>query len=485
MLNGRLSRLCAVLLVVAGGSGAAVASDVDLPSTPAARHAAAWLEGFNSGEAEAMRAMYEEHLAAEALARRSMEDRLGRYEQSHGRFGTLTPVRVVEVTDDFVRLVVKPGAEGLPYLQLDFDCEKNAPFGIERVALSPVSSPEAAGRRPPALAVADLPARFDAYLTEKAQSDEFSGVVLVAKQGVSVFRKAYGTAERRFDVPNRVDTRFNIGSIGKLITQMAVAQLAETGKLRLEDKLARWLPDWPRESAEKITIEHLVMHRSGVPDFLNEPYLRERFFQLDRSRLRHNSDFLPIFRDEPLLFEPGTSERYSNSGFVLLGEIVGRASGEDYYDYVRKHILEPAGMKNSGYFEGDDVTPNVATGYYPDGNTDGALRANTILLWPRGFAAGGPYATADDLLRFEEALRGGKLASPAWSRWVIGGPNPGDAAGEEPMPDGYVLAGGAEGITARLSRVGEWTLVVLSNLDRRIMSEVEDHLQELLAAVDG
>lgn len=485
MLNGRLSRMSAVLLLVAGAAGAALASEVDLPSTPAGRHVAAWLEAFNSGDTGAMRAMYEEHLAAEALARRSMEDRLGRYEQSHGRFGALTPVRVVEVTNDFVRLVVDPSVEGLPYLQMDFECEENAPFGIERVALSPVSSPEAAGRRPAPLAAADLPARFDAYLTEKAKSDEFSGVVLVAKQGVPVFRKAYGSAERRFDVPNRVDTRFNIGSIGKLITQMAIAQLAEAGKLRLEDTLERWLPDWPRESAEKITIEHLVAHRSGVPDFLNEPYLRERFFRTDRSGLRHNRDFLPLFRDEPLLFEPGTSERYSNSGFVLLGEIIGKASGEEYYDYVREHILEPAGMTESGYFEGDDVTPNVATGYYPDRNAGGALRANTILLWPRGFAAGGLYATADDLLRFEEALRGAKLASPAWSRWVLGGPAPGDSAGEEPMPDGYVLAGGAEGITARLGRVGGWTLVVLSNLDRRIMSKVEDHLQELVAAVEG
>jgi CubicO group peptidase (beta-lactamase class C family) len=474
-----------VLLAVAGGLGTAVAAEVDLPATPAGRHAAAWLEAFNSGDAETMRAMYEKHLAAEALAKRPMEDRIGRYKASQGRFGTLTPVRIVEATDGFLRLVLKPGVEGLPYLQFDFKCEKNAPLGLRSVAISPVSSPEAAERRPPPLTVADLPDRFDAYLTEKTKSDEFSGVVLVANGGEPVFRQAYGVAERRFDVPIRVDTRFNIGSIGKLITQMAIAQLAEAGKLRLEDKLERWLPDWPRESAVKITIEHLVAHRSGVPDFLNEPYLHERFFKTDRSRLRHNRDFLSIFRDEPLLFEPGTSERYSNSGFVLLGEIIGKASGEDFYDYVRKHILDPAGMKETGYFESDDVTPNVATGYYPDRDADGALRENTIRLWPRGFAAGGLYSTVDDLLRFETALRGGELASPAWSRWVLGGPIPGDSAAEESMPDGYILAGGAEGITARLGRVDDWTLVVLSNLDRRIMSKVEDHLQELVGALDG
>jgi CubicO group peptidase (beta-lactamase class C family) len=484
LLTG-LFQACVVLLILAGTSATAVPSVVELPDTLTGQHAAAWLEAFNSGDAASMRSMYEAHLSTEALAKRSIDDRLSRYQEMHERIGRLMPVRVVEATDDFLRVVAKSGSEGAPYFQLDFEFEPKAPSGISRIRLQSVRSPADADRRPPPLTAEDLPAQFDAYLSSKTKSDEFSGTVLVAKRGTPVFRRAYGLAERRFDVPNQVDTRFDMGSIGKLITHLAIAQLAEAGKLELDDRLDRWLPDWPKEPAAKITIEHLVMHRSGVPDFLNEPYLNARFFKTDRSQLRHNRDFLVLFRDEPLLFEPGTSERYSNSGFVLLGEVIAKASGEDYYDYVRKHILDPAGMKHTDYIERDAVTSNVARGYYPDADAEGGLRENTILLWPRGFAAGSAYTTVDDLLRFEQALRGAKLASPAWSRWVLGGPKPGASSADQPIPDGYALMGGAQGISALLLRTDEWSLIVLSNLDRRIISKVEDRLMDWLGNVTG
>lgn len=220
-----------------------------------------------------------------------------------------------------------------------------------------------------------------------------------------------------------------------------------------------------------------------MPDFLNEPYLRERFFRSDRSGLRHNRDFLAIFRNEPLLFEPGTAERYSNSGYVLLGEIIAKASGEDFYDYVRRHVYEPAGMTGTGAWEADDPEPNVARGYYATQGGAGPVRENTISLWPRAFAAGGGLTTVDDLLAFQTALGSGKLASPAWSGWVLGGPRPGSAPGATLMPDWYVLMGGAEGITARLDRAGAWTLVLLSNLDRGLMGRVEEDLHDWLRGV--
>jgi CubicO group peptidase (beta-lactamase class C family) len=455
---------------------------VKLPDTPAARHAAAWLVAFNAGDDAGLRAMLEEHLAAGARVTRSIDERIVSMRQMKEREGTLTVMRVVQADENFVRLVVR-NATGA-FLQLDFECEPVDPHGVQRVMVAMVPDPEAVAPRPPAISAADLPSYFDEYLSARARADEFSGVVLVAKDGAPVFRKAYGTADRRFDVPNRLDTRFNMGSIGKLLTKTAIAQLSEAGRLRLDDRLERWLPGWPSESGSKITVEHLVNFRSGVPDFLNEPDLKRRFFAADRSQLRHNRDFIPFFRDEPLLFEPGTSERYSNSGYVLLGEIIERASGRDYYDYLRERVLIPAGMTDTDWAEADDPEDNTARGYFRSEGGTGPLRENTILLWPRGFAAGGGQTTVDDLLRLEQALREAKLVSPAWSLWVLA-PDvpPPPASVDQPMPTRYVLMGGAEGITASLAHNGAWTLVLLSNLDRGIMGKVEEHLLDCLSAI--
>jgi len=208
----------------------------------------------------------------------------------------------------------------------------------------------------------------------------------------------------------------------------------------------------------------------------------QRYQDMNHAALRHNRDYVALFRDDSLRFEPGTSQRYSNGGFVLLGEVVAKASGADYYDYVRGHVFESAGMKGTDSFEADDPTPNVAMGYH-HANDGRLLRENVYSRPARGSAAGGGYSTVDDILRFEQALRGGKLASPAWSRWVLGGPKPGPGAADGPMPDAYTLGGGALGITASIAHRGEWTLILLSNLDRGIMGSVENQLQAWLESV--
>jgi CubicO group peptidase (beta-lactamase class C family) len=452
-----------------------------LPDTPVGRHAAAWLEAYNSGDEAKVRAVYEQHFAASSLSRRPMADRLRVFRQIYERDGSLSPLRVVQSEERFLRLVTE-AATGV-FLQMDFECEKESPFGLVGIGVMPVRDPEAVAPRPPPVTATELPERFESYLAEQTAAGRFSGVVLVAKDGKPVLRKAYGLADRRFEAANREDTRFNMGSLGKLVTKLAIAQLAEAGQLSLDDPLERWLPDWPQETAGKITIEHLAEHRSGVPDFLNDASLRERFFQSDRSVLRHNRDFLKYFRDEPLLFEPGAARRYSNSGYVLLGEVIERVSGEDYYDYIRKHIHEPAGMKGTGSWAADDPEPNIARGYYATEGGTGPVRENTIHLWPRALAAGGGYTTVDDLLALDLVLQGAKLASPEWSAWVLGGPRPGSGDDTASIPDHYVLAGGAEGITARLDRIGPWVMVLLSNLDRGMMGRVEEHLHGWLRGV--
>lgn len=476
MRNGtRCGVRTALLLILACGPMAARAADVKLPDVPAGRHAQVWLQAFNSGEEAAIRKMLLGHFAARALATTPVEARIGRLRQLRDQAGgAFTPVRVVEAAADFVRLIAKDGNGR--WTQLDFLCEEQAPFGLVGIRLNEIDDPAAVGPRPPALSAAELPARFEAYLAERAKADEFAGVVLVARNGTPVFRKACGIAERRFGAAVREDTRFNLGSLCKLFTRLSIAQLAEQGRLRLDDALERWLPDWPRGSGRKITLDMLAEHRAGTTDFFNE-----RFQRMDRSALRHNRDYVALFRDDSLWFEPGTAQRYSNGGFVLLGEVVAKASGADYYDYVRRHVFEPAGMKGTDSYEADDPTPNVAMGYYREGG--GPLRENVHTRPARGSAAGGGYATADDLLCFEQALRNAKLVGPAWSRWVLGGPRPGVGPDAGPVPDAYAMAGGAPGVTASLTHRGEWTLIVLSNLDRGIMGKVETQLQEWLEGV--
>jgi D-alanyl-D-alanine carboxypeptidase len=234
--------------------------------------------------------------------------------------------------------------------------------------------------------------RVDARLDSLTRAGAFSGAVLIADNGTPFFRKAYGLASRAPEAPNDPQTKFNLGSINKIFTKIAIGQLAQRGKLRLDDTIDRYLPDYPREAASRITIAHLLEHRGGVADFFGEKYRA-----MDHTRLRSVSDWILLFRDEPLHFAPGTQEEYSNGGYVLLGAIIEKVSGQDYYTYVREHIYQPAGMKDTDSYSFDDHVSNLATGYTQRGNAgdassgESAPRPNKFSMPWRGSPAGGGY----------------------------------------------------------------------------------------------
>ena len=220
-----------------------------------------------------------------------------------------------------------------------------------------------------------------------------------------------------------------------------------------DDTIDRYLPDYPRDAASKITIAQLVEHRGGVGDIFGP-----RYAGMDRSKLRRVSDWIPLFRDEPLHFEPGSRREYSNGGYVLLGAIVEQVSGRDYYDHVRARIYRPAGMNDTDHFADGDPVENLARGYTrrldTPGEDDGTgLRDNGPTRPWRGSPAGGGYSTVDDLDRFVQALRGGRLLDAKWTAWAVG-----DAGG-------IGVAGGAPGINAALETNGPYTIAVLANLD--------------------
>jgi CubicO group peptidase (beta-lactamase class C family) len=270
-------------------------------------------------------------------------------------------------------------------------------------------------------------------------ADAFSGVVLLAEGDSILLLEARGQADRNAGRANTPDTRFNVGSLSKAFTTIAVHQLEARGLLTLDDTLARYLPSYPNPSvARRVTIRHLLEMSSGIPDFFNE-----RYATAPKEKLTSLDAYLPLIADLPLDFEPGTRRRYSNGGFLLLGLVIEAVAGTDYYSYIRDHIYAPADMRESGSPSTAERDERYAVGYAGPGRS-----VNTETLPGRGSSAGGGYSTARDLLRFVRALEKGTLRHPS-------------------APEGLGIAGGAPGLNAAL----EWdrsrgiVVIVLANLD--------------------
>ena len=308
--------------------------------------------------------------------------------------------------------------------------------------------PAALAAQVPAVAISEaaLRQRLTFTMDSLSRAGAFSGVVLLAKRGAPMWEHAYGLADRARKTPNTVETAFNLGSINKQFTQIAIRQLAAAGKLHLDSSLATYWPDYPDAAvARSVTIRQLLQHRAGLGGNI--------FGELPgkpRLAIRHNRDYIALFASEPPVFAPGERQQYCNACYVVLGEVVSRVSGEDYYAYVRAHIYVPAGLTHTAHHAPDSLPPATAIGY-TTGREEAApgtpLKPNTDQLPGRGSAAGGGYSTARDLMRFVQALREQKVPD---------GP-----------PPGIGIAGGSGGMNAVVEGdlPGGYDLIVLANLD--------------------
>ncbi len=279
-----------------------------------------------------------------------------------------------------------------------------SPFSITEFGLRPGKLPQSEGTEPRPTEIEAL-MDFDAMLTRLSDADEFSGAALVAKDGKVIFKKAWGKADHVSGALNRIDTKFNLASAGKMFTGVAVLQLVEAKKLALDDTVGQHLPDYANKDVrEQVTIRHLLTHTSGLGEMFNARYKNER------ERLRSVKAFVRLFENDSLRFKPGSRWSYSNAGYCLLGAIVEKVSGENYYDYLDKHVFGPAGMRNTGAFETDKPIDNLAIGFTRDGaETPEELRArhdNLKLHVVKGSPAGGSFSTVEDLHRFAAALLG-------------------------------------------------------------------------------
>ena len=467
--------LCVALLFALSAS-AQNARPVELPDTPAGRTVAAYVKAFNSGDEKAMRDFFTNHLAASSLAGRPLDARIEVYREMRGNMGTIEVRRVLTARDDEVVVLAQTARSD--WFELGFQFEKNPPHKLSGLRIEDAEPPGAATE------ANDLPLRLtetqfieglDKQIAQAVAADEFSGAVLIARKDKPVFQKAYGLASKEYNVPNRVDTKFNLGSINKIFTQIAIGQLVENGKLSLDDKLGKHLPDYPnREAAEKVTIRQLLDMKSGIGDFFGP-----EFEATPKDKLRSVRDFIPLFAKKPLQFEPGTKQQYSNGGYIVLGAIVEKVSGHDYYEYVREHIFKPADMQNTDWYEADVATPNLASGYTKEGSATRDRRNNFYTRPAKGSPAGGGYSTAPDLLKFVAALREGKLRTPHFR--AEQGPS------ARASFRGLGIAGGAPGINAVVEADEErgYTIIVMSNYDPPAAEKLARQIRAWIGRLDN
>lgn len=233
---------------------------------------------------------------------------------------------------------------------------------------------------------------------------EFMGTVLVAQGDRIIFDKGYGSADLEWKVANTPDAKFRLGSITKQFTAACILLLEERGKLKTSDLVKQHMPDAPA-AWDKVTIFHLLTHTSGIPSFTEFPdYHAHELTTMTAEQL------VAWFRDKPLEFEPGTQWKYDNSGYALLGYLIEKISGQSYADFVRENIFKPLAMNDSGYDSNTAIIPHRASGYTHKGD---AFENAGYIDMSIPLSAGALYSTTHDLLRWEQALFGGKVVSAA------------------------------------------------------------------------
>ena len=405
----------------------------------------ALLEAVNSGSAESWEAFAQARFTPALLTQQSAHERAQLYQQIADRFGTIAIESVRRQGPDAPLQIHVKGSKATGVIEMELD--SGPPPRIAGLRLpADVPAPAASSGGPSgavpinaSMTSAEIDSRLDAYFTKLAADDEFSGVAMVARNGVPVFFKAYGLADREKKIPNNIRTRFNLGSINKMFTQAAIRQLVAAGKLSMTDTLGKFFPGYPQATSRAATVEQLLTMRGGLADFFGEA-----FTSAPKSKFASNADYFKFVSSQPPLFSPGERNQYCNGCYIALGAIVEKASGMPYEKYIAENIFSRAEMTSTGYPRSDRPAADIAQGYTRRGTGEGGWRNNIEMHGVAGSAAGGGYSTALDLLTYAKAVRAGKFPG---SNADIG------------------IGGGAPGINAIVEASGEWVVIVLANFD--------------------
>lgn len=331
-----------------------------------------------------------------------------------------------------------------------------------------------------------LAERLTPALQERAGRGAFSGVVLVACKGQPIYTAAHGVSNRATGAIITADTRFNLGSMNKMWTAIAIAQLVDQGKVDVESPVGRYLPDLSNQAIrEKVRVRHLLTHTSGLGSYFTRGFLRDGIV------INNAADLAPYFVADSLAFTPGERFQYSNAGFALLGMIVERVSGMPYFDYMQKNVLERAGMKGATFIKLPVPSPIYAIGY---ATPPGAAEAsdNTQFLERSSSPAGGAYADAASVVAFSRALWSGKLVKMSLvkefttGRVDMMGAKYGYGFGESDNGGWRTVGhnGGAPGVGVEFVSFPEHDIdvVVLTNVD---MPEASQVLSTAVSAITG
>ena len=451
----------------------ACTAQTQFPDTPAANQTKAWLEAFNAADT----AKYKEFVTKNFPSRLQNVDRDAGFRDNTGgvelkKVEESTPTKFValvqeRLSDQFARLTV--------------EVEPGGQHQITRLSLNAIA-------RPPDFAIArlntdELITALRKKLDDDVAAGRFSGAALLAKNGKAVFAQAYGLADREKKIPNTLKTRFRLGSMNKMFTAVATLQLAQSGKLDLKAPLGKYLTDYPnKDVASKVTIEQLLSHQGGTGDIFGPEFDKRRL------ELKTLQDYVTLYGSRAPQFEPGSRWQYSNYGFLLLGVLIEKVSGQSYYDYVRDHIFKPAGMTATASDPEDQAVSDRSVGYTKflgDG-----WKPNTETLPYRGTSAGGGYSTVEDLLRFATALQSNKLLDAQHTELLTTGKvNAGRgkyAFGfQDDVTDGmrcFGHGGGAPGMNGMLQICPGpgYVIAVLANMDPPAASRVADFIKNRL-----
>ena len=453
--------------------------------TPASRRLAELVTAINSGDSATVARFVGAAFVLRPGAGPSTEERVERLLAMYGRTGGFDIRRVDSPRAGEASAVVQAKrAEAWRTLLVTVDSA--APHRIVRVGVDIARDPAspAPTRR---LTDAEVAAQLRAYVEQLARRDAFSETVLLAREGKPLYSVAVGEANKDFGAPNRLATKFNLGSMNKMFTAVAVAQLAEAGKLSFDDSLGKFLPagSMRPEVLEADPGEHLLSHTSGLGS-----YFTPAWDSASRTLYRSVDDWMTLVGRDSLQFEPGTRWAYSNTGMLVLGKVIERASGQDYFAYVREHVYKPAGMTSSDSYDLDRVNRNLAVGYERRFTPGGEEWSNNVFAHViRGGPAGGGYSTVEDLTRFAEALKAGRLVGKRYVELL-------STAKPELKSDGYGYGfgideggrtfghnGGFLGINSDLTifREGGYTLAVMSNYGGGAQPVVQRARELLLA----
>lgn len=419
-----------------------------------------WLAAYNDGNGEALQAVLSTY-GIDHTAQRYLDIR-----ETFGPFEVLT--RTVETADTVVAIVRGASSDRGVLITVAID-PANRPQ-VKTLQLEGVEIPDAF--KPARLEIPALIAQSRSRLDALEARGALSGSFLLARNGTVLMTWQGGLADREQGIPVDSTTTFRLASLNKMFTAVAILTLAETGKLTLDDTIARHLRDYPnRAVATSVTIRQLLNHTSGLGEIFDEA------FESRKASLKTLADYWDVYGAAAPDFPPGTQDQYSNYGYILLGSIIEAVSEQSYDDYVEQHIVGPAGMTSTGAAPEATLVPGRAAPYTL---SNGQWVRETKSLPLRGTSAGGGYSTAQDLLRFAEALRNDRLIPAAALETATSPQNTKGWYGYGFMVSGegkhrqYGHEGGAPGANAALIVVPSQGYVVigLSNVDPDAMESV-------------